>query len=67
MLIVPAILPMLTLLQIDTRPIAVEHKAGQKHHAGIPGLKIKDLVVGKGKPAIAGETVTVDYTGKLKN
>lgn len=33
----------------------------------IPGLKIKDLVIGKGKVAKNGETVFVDYTGKLTN
>ena len=31
------------------------------------GLKYEDLVVGKGAPAKAGETVSVLYTGKLTN
>jgi FKBP-type peptidyl-prolyl cis-trans isomerase len=30
-------------------------------------LKIKDLVVGKGPAAKAGDNVTVNYTGKLTN
>ena len=54
MLVFAAILPVLALA------------AGPKHHP-IPGLKIKDMVVGKGAPAAAGDTVTVDYTGKLTN
>jgi len=32
-----------------------------------PKLKIKDVVVGKGAKAKAGDTVTVNYTGKLTN
>jgi FKBP-type peptidyl-prolyl cis-trans isomerase len=30
-------------------------------------VKIKDVTVGKGRSAVAGDTVTVEYTGKLTN
>lgn len=39
--------------------------AGAKETALPGGLKIVDLVVGKGEPAVAGGTVTVHYTGWL--
>jgi FKBP-type peptidyl-prolyl cis-trans isomerase len=47
-------------------PLLLVHAGPPKTH-GIPGLKIKDLVVGKGKVAKPGNNVTVDYTGKLVN
>ncbi|HWD41643.1 MAG TPA: FKBP-type peptidyl-prolyl cis-trans isomerase [Fimbriimonas sp.] len=43
-------------------PILVGHSAPKK-----PKLIIKDVVVGKGAKAKTGDTVTVDYTGKLTN
>jgi FKBP-type peptidyl-prolyl cis-trans isomerase len=48
-------MPILTVL-IST---ALMHSA--------PKLKIKDIKVGKGAIARAGDTVTVDYTGTLTN
>jgi FKBP-type peptidyl-prolyl cis-trans isomerase len=49
---------------------AAKHKPGASAGKLVTlkdGLKYKDLVVGKGAPAKAGESVSVLYTGKLTN
>ncbi len=37
------------------------------HVQKAPKVKIKDITIGKGAKAKAGDTVTVDYTGTLTN
>jgi FKBP-type peptidyl-prolyl cis-trans isomerase len=56
------------LVPLALIPALVLTATPPKHHAkAIPGLKIKDVKVGKGAAAVAGDTVTVNYTGKFTN
>ena len=48
-------------------PATAPNKTATSKPAAIPGLKITDLKVGSGAVAVAGMTVSVNYTGKLTN
>ena len=63
----PVKMPPPTGAQSATQPTTPPKKVEAAKPAKIPGLIIKDLKVGTGEEAVAGKTVTVNYTGKLTN
>lgn len=45
----------------------MKNKGGDSNMAGATSVKIEELKVGDGTPAVAGKNVTVHYTGWLTN